>query len=41
MPNTLEVSLNLFLIIVTIIVKFRSNTNPFIFSITLEMTSYS
>ena len=31
----------LFLIILNIIVNFRSNTNPLVFSMTLEMASYS
>ena len=41
MPNTLQVSLNFLPIIVTVIVNFRSNTNPLVFSMILEMASYS
>ena len=40
MPNTLQVFLYSFSIIVTIIVNFRSSTNPLVFSMALEMTSY-
>lgn len=41
MSNTLQVSLNLFPIIVTIIVNFRSNTNLLVISMTLKMASFS
>ena len=41
MPNTLQVSFNLFPIIVTIIVNFKTNTNLLIFIMTLKIASYS
>ena len=40
MSNTLQLSLNFLPIIMTDIVNFRSDINPLVFSVTLEMTSY-
>jgi hypothetical protein len=41
MSNTLQVSLNFLPFIVTVIINFRSNINPLVFSMILEMASYS
>jgi hypothetical protein len=41
MSNTLQVSLNCLPITVTVIVNFRSDTDPLIFSVALEMAFYS
>jgi hypothetical protein len=40
MPNTLQVSLNFFQIIVTATVNSRSNTNPLVFGMALEMAPF-
>jgi hypothetical protein len=40
MSNTLKVSLNFLPIIVTVIVYFRNNTNPLVYSMTLKMVPY-
>ena len=40
MPNTLQVSLNFFQIIVTVVVNLRSNTKPLVFGMALEMAPH-